>query len=356
MSTSESDIVARISALNAEPANEAPAEQPREPIQQPEREISAGPAEDAGDSAPESEGSSEARTDGEASEAAVEEIEIGDLNDLAKHLGVDPAELYDIAVPYTKDGVKQEFTLGQLKDDFQKYQEAETLRAEAQARLDAYRQAEEQANELLQAHAVQANAIAQAMENQLLADFSGVDWARLQASNPSEYIRLSQQFNQRQSQLQNMRQQAFEFAQQQGTQLQAQREQLQQQRLLREQQALLKAIPEWRDPTVADAERQELAKYMLARGYTDAEINAVDDHRALLLVRDAMKYRQMKESGDIAAKKVVKLAKKIVKPGSRQTASETSSDSERGLKRTLKQTGSVQDAASLISLRLGRKK
>lgn len=354
MSTSESDIVARISALNAEPANEAPAEQPRE--QQPEREVSAGPAEDAGDSLPESEGSSEARTDGEASETAVEEIEIGDLNDLAKHLGVDPAELYDIAVPYTKDGVKQEFTLGQLKDDFQKYQEAETLRAEAQARLDAYRQAEEQANELLQAHAVQANAIAQAMENQLLADFSGVDWARLQASNPSEYIRLSQQFNQRQSQLQNMRQQAFEFAQQQGTQLQAQREQLQQQRLLREQQALLKAIPEWRDPAIADAERQELAKYMLARGYNEAEINAVDDHRALLLVRDAMKYRQMKESGDIAAKKVVKLAKKIVKPGSRQTASETSSDSERGLKRTLKQTGSVQDAASLISLRLGRKK
>ncbi len=354
MSTSESDIVARISAVIAEPASEAPAAP--EPSPQPEREVPSGFVEDAGDSAPETEGSSEAGTDGEASEVGVEEIEIGDLHDLAKHLGVDPADLYNIAVPYTKDGVKQEFTLGQLKDDFQKYQEAETLRTEAQARLDAYRQAEEQANELLQAHAVQANAIAQAMENQLLADFSGVDWARLQASNPSEYIRLSQQFNQRQAQLQNMRQQAFEFAQQQGTQLQAQREQLQQQRLLREQQALLKAIPEWRDPTVADAERQELAKYMLARGYSDAEINAVDDHRALLLVRDAMKYRQMKESGDIAAKKVVKLAKKIVKPGSRQTASETSNDSERGIKKALRQTGSVQDAASLISLRLGRKK
>jgi hypothetical protein len=95
---------------------------------------------------------------------------------------------------------------------------------------------------------------------------------------------------------------------------------------------------------------------MIERGYTEAEIDAVTDHRAILLVRDAMRYRQQKASGEVAAKKVVKLAKRIVTPGSRQSASEQSSDQERGYRQNLKRSGSVQDAAALIQYRLGRKK
>ena len=345
MSSSESSIVERIAALNQ------PQEAPQEAPQATQQEV----PQEAPQEAPETAAPVEQEV-AEAPEPTAEEIEIGDLNDLANHLGVDPADLYNIAVPYTSEGQKKEFTLGELKDKYQKFEEAESVRLEAQAKLEAYQQAEQQTMAMLEQHAIQADAVTKAMESQLLADFGQVNWQLLQNQNPAEYIRLSQQFNQRQSQIQQMRQDAIKFMEEQAATIKAQREHMTQQRLLREQQALLKAIPEWRDQTVADAERQKLAQYMLARGYSEQEINAVDDHRALLLVRDAMKYREMMSSASEAQKKVMKLAKKIVTPGSRQTRGEQNNEVERGLRRSLKQTGSTQDAAALISLRLGRKK
>lgn len=349
MSTPESSIVERIAALSNPEPREAPEPQATSHEEAPNPETNA-----TGDNPPPVAESQD--TPQESPESPeVEEIEIGDLNDLANHLGVDPAELYNIAVPYTEGGQKHEFTLGELKDKYTKFAETETLRAEAQSIRDSYKQAEEQTIELIQAHAVQAASIQRAMEQQLLADFSGVNWADLQVRNPAEYIRLQQTLQARQGQLEEMKRNAIAFMEEQGNALKAQREHLQNTRLLREQEALMKAIPEWRDESVANAERQELARFMLARGYSEEEINAVDDHRALLLVRDAMKYRAQRDAGEVAKKKVIKLAKKIVKPGARQTASEQNTENERGLKQQLRRSGSTVDAAKLISVRMGRK-
>lgn len=355
MSTSESSIIERISAITNPPEPQsAPAERPETsaPDAEPAAPFSNEPARnlDAGDA-----GESEATGGEELTAAEAEELEIGDLNGLAEYLNVDTADLYNIAVPFTKNGEKAEFTLGEIKDNYQRFSEAEAIRSEAQAKYDAYAAAEAQTQELLQAHALRAQAIERSMEQALLQDFGQVNWQHLQATNPSEYIRLSQQFNARQAQLGEMRQQAGQFMQEQHEQLNVQREHLKRERLVREQQSLLKAIPEWRDQKVADAERHDLARYMVERGYSEEEINAVDDHRAILLVRDAMRYRQQKASGDIAAKKVIKLAKKVVTPGTRQTSREQTNDQERGLRQSLKRTGSTQDAAALISARLNKR-
>ena len=349
MSTNESDIVSRIAALNlpvpsetAEPAPavEAAAEPAAEIRDEPVRDIDPGPASE----------------DIPAVESDAEEIEIGDLNDLATHLGVDPADLYNISVPFTKNGQKDEFTLGDLKDKYQRFVETEELRAEAQAQRDAYAEAVQASQQAAQDYSMQAGAVVQAMEQSLLQDFGQINWQHLQATNPAEYIRQQQSLAARQNQVAQMRQQAMQSIEQHKLLFEQQNEHLRTQRLLREQQALLKAVPEWRDQKVADAERQDLARYMVERGYSEEEINAVDDHRAILLVRDAMAYRKLKASGDIAAKKVIKLAKTI-KPGTRQTASEQSNDQERGLRSNLRQSGSIADAAALISnrrLKIGR--
>jgi hypothetical protein len=357
MSTTESSIIERISAhLAPEPKNE-PAAQPTEAAA-PDAEPAAAPNDDSGD-AGESGGEVSALTERGGETDAVadsDEIEIGDLNGLAEYLNVDPADLYNIAIPFTKNGQKDEFTLGDLKDKYQRFEETEALRADAQAQRDAYEAGVQQAQQAAQDYALQASAIAQAMEQSLLADFGQINWQALQQQNPAEYIRAQQALAQRQDQLQKMKQGAWENIEKQKSLFQEQENHFKQQRLLREQQALLKAVPEWRDQKVADAERHELARYMVERGYSEEEINAVDDHRAILLVRDAMKYRAMQSKGEIAAKKVIKLAKNIVKPGTRQTASEQTNDQERGLRKNLKQTGSVQDAAALLSrrLKLGR--
>lgn len=255
MSTNESDIVSRIAALNLPVPNEQPAEptaaateptETHEPAEQAEASttepIVESPAVEAGDA---------------------EEIEIGDLNDLATHLGVDPADLYNISVPFTKNGQKDEFTLGDLKDKYQRFVETEELRAEAQAQRDAYAEAVQASQQAAQDYSMQAGAVVQAMEQSLLQDFGQINWQHLQATNPAEYIRQQQSLAARQNQVAQMRQQAMQSIEQHKLLFEQQNEHLRTQRLLREQQALLKAVPEWRDQKVADAERQDLARYMV---------------------------------------------------------------------------------------------
>ena len=173
MSTPESSIVERISAHLAPEPTEAPT-----PTEQPEAvESSAAPEvrdEPARDTDPGD------APEGEAVVAESDEIEIGDLNGLAEYLNVDPADLYNIAIPFTKNGQKDEFTLGDLKDKYQRFEETEALRADAQAQRDAYEAGVQQAQQAAQDYALQASAIAQAMEQSLLQDFGQINWQALQ--------------------------------------------------------------------------------------------------------------------------------------------------------------------------------
>jgi hypothetical protein len=187
-----------------------------------------------------------------------------------------------------------------------------------------------------------------------LQPFQNINWPQLQVSNPTEYIKNMQALQQTQAQLAQMKQSASQNIAAQKQQWEAQQQTVRAERLAREQQALLKAIPEWRDPKVADAERLELSEFMLALGYTADEINNVDDHRALLVVRDAMRFRHAKTSGDVAAKKVVKLAKKLVKPGTR-TTDPAQTQAARATKAHRADPKNMGAAADRIKLLLGRK-
>lgn len=281
-------------------------------------------------------------------------IEIADLHGLAEHLGVDPADLYNIAVPYTKDGEKHEFTLGDIKDKYQQFEEAQTVREQAQRQLDTYREAEQRYVTAIQEQTQQAAAYLQNVERLAMQPFQNVNWAQLEISNPAEHIRLSRAYQQTQAQLAQAKQAAAQNIAAQKQQWDTQQQTIRAERLAREQQALMKAIPEWRDPKVADAERLELSEFMLALGYTADEINNVDDHRALLVVRDAMRFRKAKTSGDAAAKKVVKLAKKLVKPGTR-TTDPAQTQAARAVKAHRADPRNMGAAAERVKLLLGRK-
>lgn len=347
MSTSTDEIAARISALSAPVETQEPAQEAPQAAQQ------EAPQESQQEAPQEAQGESEQP---EQAAPEVEEIEISDLNGLAEHLGVDPADLYNISVPYTQNGEKAEFTLGDLKDKYQRFQETESLRAEAQQRADAYREAQEQVDALHEAHRLHAQAIYQFMEQGLLQDFAGVNWDHLRVANPGEFIRLQQTFQNRQGQLHQMRQDVVRFVEEQDNASRQQKEHLRRQHLIREQDALFRALPSWRDQKAADPERAELSRYLADTGYKESYINEVDDHKFIVLARKAMMFDKMSTQGSVAAKKVVKLAKKIVTPGTRQTSAEQSTDQERSLRKNVRQSGSVQDAAALIQYRLGKKR
>ena len=299
-------------------------------------------------------GGEASESEAEASEDDVEELEIGDIAGLAEHIGVDPADLYDnIAVPYTINGEREELTLGQIKDRLQDYHEAIAVREQAQQTLDRYGQAEQQLNQALEANTQQFQSMMQAMQQTMLADMQNINWAELEKTNPGEWARQAEMFRQRQGRMQQIAAQAHQDFQQRQAQLKEQQGAMQDEHLQREQQRLLRAIPEWRDDKVATAERGRLVEYMRDSGFSADEMAAVSDHRALVLARKAMLYDQMQKNGDVAKKKVVKLAKKVVKPGARQTSREQQHDREQQLvSNHRKNPKSIDAAAARIRARI----
>ena len=79
-----------------------------------------------------------------------------------------------------------------------------------------------------------------------------------------------------------------------------------------EREALELALPEWKDTKKATAEQRVIAEYLIERGYSKEELNTLQDHRALLIARDAALYR----AGLKAKEKQTKPEPpKTVKPG-----------------------------------------
>lgn len=108
---------------------------------------------------------------------------------------------------------------------------------------------------------------------------------------------------------------------------------------------LLKAMPEWENPEVAKAETAKLREYGQAAGYTEEELDEVVDHRALKVLRDAMRYRELvAKSGKV---KATVEQKRVAKPGAASAPPSKAQDLTRA-KQRLRQSGRVDDAASAI--------
>ena len=111
-----------------------------------------------------------------------------------------------------------------------------------------------------------------------------------------------------------------------------------------ERQALLKACPEWTSEATATKEKQAIAADLKARGYTDADIQGLSDHKAVLLARDAMLYRQMKAAANTTEKQV-RQAPKIIKPG---TSAPRNTNAIQKLHQEVRRTGSRQSVTDYL--------
>ena len=101
----------------------------------------------------------------------------------------------------------------------------------------------------------------------------------------------------------------------------------------------------------ADPAYAAVVKDLKARGFSDTEIEGVSDHRVLLMARDAMRWRESASKTDAAKKKIVKIAKKTIRPGAKQTKDEQRTEALQPIRQRLKKTGDWKDAAELLSAR-----
>ena len=117
----------------------------------------------------------------------------------------------------------------------------------------------------------------------------------------------------------------------------------------KELEALELAIPEWIDADVRSKQANDVFKSLEKVGFKSDELQSMSDHRMFVLARKAMMYDEMM-SKDLDAKKV-NTPPKSQQPGNGTDKTDMQSAEVKEMRSQLKKSGSMKDAARLLSTR-----
>lgn len=210
--------------------------------------------------------------------------------------------------------------------------------AEAKKAAEAQLQAVTREREAYTAQLSQLIQMAKTMDP-VLAEGAKTDWVRESQQDPAGTQAKWFAYQQRQAQLQALQQERDRVAA-----LQAQEQ------LTRATESLSKELDFWGDEAKRSKFQGDLRAFLKTKSFGDDEIRAITDHRAILLARDAMLYRDlMAQQAKIGEhKKAPTPPKQILKS---QAASDRSEKSDRvaaALKR-VKSTGRLDEQAAVLA-------
>lgn len=170
---------------------------------------------------------------------------------------------------------------------------------------------------------------------------ANLDWDALEKQDPVQWLKLKELERQRASEIQAV------MAERQRMQAVMQQEQSQklQEHLAVQKSLMLEKIPEWADSDVQAEEQRKLVEFGKQVGFSDQELDTLYDHRALIVLRDAMRYNELTNG-----EKITEAKSKIgsAKGGSKKTARQTRSRKQKAQRQKLRKTGKIEDAASLM--------
>lgn len=233
-------------------------------------------------------------------------------------------------------GQELDVTLDELKNGYsrdadyrRKTEELSFERRQFQSESDKQRQDySTKLNELNQLLAV--------AQEQLNADTNSVDLEKLYEEDPTEAARIEHKLRKKQEKI-NL---AMEKTQSQ------QKKQMQD--FIQEQQRQLASkMPDFSDPSKASQLKTGMKVTLNSYGFSDQEINQVYDHRIVMLVNDAMKYRNMQKAKPNIAKKITKPGK-VFSSGVKQSKSDITLKARKDRLSRLKKSGSMKDATSVF--------
>lgn len=302
----------------------------QQPAEEPEEETLEADAEEQVDE--------EETADDEADEAEADEAEAEDDDDdeEAEELEEEPApELYTVKV----DGVEKQVTLDELRRGYSGQEYIQTqMRQVAEGRKEV-----EAIYTALQNEAQQVAALRQRLEAGNIPQQPVPPSRELFDTDPIGYMEAKIKYEE---DLASWQQSMGELEQVSTRQKQMQ-EQALQYHLAQEMQKLQQAIPEFGDREKATQLRQAILETGQYYGYEPNELNEVSDSRAVRILHDAMKYRQMMAAQGEVQKKVEK-ARPVVKPGVKKTATTGKVKQRKQAVSRMKQTGSVDDVAKFL--------
>lgn len=279
--------------------------------------------------------------DPEADDGATDDedgVEFPDtLEALAEQHKVDPAELaghLKVAVKQA-DGTIKEVSIAELRDNHL-FQADYTRKTQELAReKEAFNAERGQVSQHINQKVTQLDTLMHVLAQQIEQGPSDAELNRLAVDDPAAFVAANRK---REQQVQAFRQ-AYEARTAQEAQ--AKHEQAERTRALRaEQQKLLaQKVPELVKPEEAQKFERELVDGLRSYGYSDASIesfvNGAFDHRQVLIIRDAMRYRAGEKAGK-ETRKVLKALPKVSKPGASVTKTEAATTKVEELRRRLR--------------------
>jgi DNA repair exonuclease SbcCD ATPase subunit len=326
---SETDLQKATKAINGllEPKQEAKAEEPKEEIKQnsPEPEN----VESEEDQPQEQEISEETES---------EEEEVSEQDVSQDEEQIDTQEKQEDSPFYTVkvNGQELDVTLDELRNGYsrdadyrQKTEELSHQRKQFQSESEKQRQDYSQKlNEL--------NQRLSAAQVDLNAEINSADLDRLYDEDPTEAARVERKLKKKQDALNQSLQQAQAEQKEQFSSF-----------LQDQQRKLVSKIPEFSDPAKASTLKANMKSTLNNYGFNDQEVAQVYDHRIVMLVNDAMKYRSMQNSKPNIAKKITKPSKPF-SSGVKQGKSEANLKLRREKFSRLKKTGSMKAAQDVF--------
>ena len=302
----------------------------QQPAEEPEEETLEADAEEQVDE--------EETADDEADEADADEAEAEDDDDdeEAEELEEEPASaLYTVKV----DGVEKQVTLDELRRGYSGQEYIQTqMRQGAEGRKEV-----EAIYTALQNEAQQVAALRQRLEAGNIPQQPVPPSRELFDADPIGYMEAKLKYDE---DLASWQQSMGELEQVSSRQKQMEQQALQY-HLAQEMQKLQQAIPEFGDREKATQLRQAILETGQYYGYEPNELNEVSDSRAVRILHDAMKYRQMVAAKGEGQKKVEKV-RPVVKPGVKKSSTTGKAKQSKQAASRMKQTGSVDDVAKFL--------
>lgn len=235
------------------------------------------------------------------------------------------------------DGQEFEVTLDELRNGYQrqsdytrKSQSLAEQRKAYEANIQAVQQEREQYSQVL------AN-MAQ-YQNLELQKYNEIDWSSLKENDPMEYMekRLEyQEAREKQAQIQAEHQRVYDQTRKEVADHLSKVVQL-------EAQKLVKALPEYADPS--SNLKNDLRNYALGLGFSQQDIDAITDHRVVLVLHKAMMNDRVAQTST----KRLKTVPKVVKSGTPESKAQRSTREKQAKRERLAQTGHIRDAASVF--------
>ena len=276
------------------------------------------------------------------SEDEPEEVEESDESESDEPEAEDEELVYEVRV----DGQTTQVSLDELLNGYSRQssftKKSQQLAEDRKAMESLQQQYNTEVSQIQQERQQYAQYLQNVIENSKLEEWGSIDWEALKRDDPIEYLSKRDELRVQQDQVRQLQ------AEQTSAQQKVHQGQQQQwaDTVKTEHAALVDKLPEWGKP---DAQRElagKLRDYAKVQGYQDEEIDTLVDHRSFIVLNKARMYDELQRS-DVKSKKL-KNKPKVIRGGKASSKNAEAKSSRTAKMKRLRQSGHVDDAATLL--------